>query len=180
MNGYKISYLCGPGHGEREGQQFTVDPPNPELAQLNNDGTLPTNVEYTILYSTYTNHTQITKTGLFFNYAPGDTVVPEFSQLARLYDPNNPSDNCAWSPEECPWVPAFVGVDGSVSECSVNEPHHGYFNQLDVQSVLLQRLLGGTCSEYSRNAISIDQGPLGKEPPVTTPETEQTDAASLR
>ena len=138
-------------------QQFTVDPPNPELAQLNNDGTLPTNVDYTILYSTYTNRTQITKTGLFFNYAPGDTVVPEFSQLARLYDPNNPSDNCAWSPEECPWVPAFVGVDGSVTECQVNEPHHGYFDKPDVQAVLLQRLLGGTCSEYSRNAVSAGQ-----------------------
>jgi hypothetical protein len=107
--------------------------PNSELADLN-ARPLPNNVKYAIFYSVM-QATAFTRTGTSSPFQLGrilgDGIVPGFSMLGWIIDPNNLA-----SPPVL--IPAFRSLN--ISKTSIPGLHAGYLQLPDVMTALVQRL----------------------------------------
>jgi probable HAF family extracellular repeat protein len=90
---------------------------NPELTALNQIP-LPATTNYTILYSS-SHPTLAFETGLRAQLSPGDEIVPAFSALGKLPDPNHPGA----APSV---IPAFANA--SIEEEEIDGKHTTYVN----------------------------------------------------
>ena len=105
---------------------------NAELDNLNGER-LPSNVSYTIIYSSSV-PTQLTRTGKHplpfqFGLEPGDGVVPDFSAQGFIVDPNNNDET---------QIPAFVGIPVTIQQ--VAGQHRGYIESQFVMPVIASAL----------------------------------------
>ena len=121
-------------------QKFSQTP-NSELAELNQQN-LPANVVYTIIFgngnlplvpgtpldftrSIYNAVGGISGLYLATIFIDGDGIVPTFSQLGNMFDPNNPNG-------PMPLIPAFQGL--KINRLPIAGSHIGYFDQQAVQA----------------------------------------------
>jgi choice-of-anchor C domain-containing protein len=119
--------------------EFIVRERNTELESLN-DVQLPPGVTYSIFYSTGNDAgpipTKITRTGnpqnFVFTYAAGDGIVPAFSQLGLLYNPNDPN-----APLRS--IRAFENI--AINLENISGSHGGYLERPSVMAALLRHLL---------------------------------------
>ncbi len=92
-NVYHNLYPVWPWVREDINDSFDVKPENPQLTSLNSRR-LPDGVQYVSLYSKADSGTMVTRTRgrkeYQFTWDYGDGVVPAFSQLGLMVDPNNP------------------------------------------------------------------------------------------
>lgn len=103
-----------------------------ELRSLNNRG-LPDGPVYTVIYSDSlpVYYTVTSTPRIEFGLTWGDGLVPSFSQLGRIRNPNRPFDSDTI-------IPAFEGR--IIEQVNIPGSHSGYFENPTVQVRILERL----------------------------------------
>lgn len=125
-----------PWHRRRASAEFVATPVNKALDELNSRP-LPSNVQYTILFSG-SEDTDFTRTNFTLASTPGDGIVPAFSALGMVVDPNISGSDidssfavAAGSPN---LIPAFTGIQ--ITNIQIPGEHLGYLQE----SVVMQEL----------------------------------------